>query len=65
MKLDCLFRGHKYGLPMNVRDADMGIVALFMVPIAIITGVPMPKVCDKKCRRCGKVKEFSMERPVW
>jgi hypothetical protein len=52
----CLFGYHVFGKPENVRDADIGIAALFLAPFLMFAG--FPKVCDKKCHRCGFVKEF-------
>lgn len=58
MKLRCLF-GHDWGNEENVRqDIVNPVLAIFfpLLWIYIFTGPHF--ICDKKCKRCGKVREF-------
>lgn len=55
----CWFGIHDWGKQTNIRDGQWAEEAV-LFPIAffaILLGAT-PRICDRKCLRCGKVKEF-------
>ena len=65
MRILCWFGIHDWGKQTNVRTTTWPDEAIFL-PIAIlailasILGI-QPRVCDRKCLRCGKTKEFAYD----
>jgi hypothetical protein len=54
--LFCLLGRHNWGNPENIRESEPGIEMLIL-PIAFLYAyLGRPKVCDIKCKDCGKVK---------
>jgi hypothetical protein len=62
MRILCWFGIHDWGKQTNIRDGAWSEAAL-LFPItlfAILIGAK-PRVCDRKCLRCGKIKEFAYD----
>jgi hypothetical protein len=59
MRLLCWLGVHDWGRQDNVREGEYDDSLLFfslLMLLALIIG--KPRVCDRKCLRCGRVKEF-------
>lgn len=62
MRILCWFGIHDWGKQTNVRTTTWADEAIFS-PIAILASILgiQPRVCDRKCLRCRKVKEFAYD----
>lgn len=62
MNYKCLFLGHRWGPRKNIREdkSDIGWMILPLAFLYVFFG--RPKVCDRTCYRCGKVKTEPYER---
>lgn len=56
--LKCLVGNHDWGRDRNIREKEMGVSALLFPVLLLFCFFGTPKVCDRECRRCGKVKTF-------
>ncbi len=57
-KLLCWIGIHNWGPEENIRDDKADPLLLFTPFLLMAVFFGMPKICDRKCSRCGKVKEF-------
>jgi hypothetical protein len=57
MKFLCWLGLHDWGAQENVRGGSTSN----SVAIAILFEVLSPRVCNRRCLRCGKVKEFAYD----
>lgn len=60
MKLKCLFGYHEWGNQENIRDKDMGGLWLLTPLFLLFMFCGLPKECDKRCLKCGKIKVFDV-----
>ena len=63
MRILCWFGIHDWGKQTNIRTttwADEVVAFSSIALLASIMGI-QPRVCDRKCLRCGKVKEFAYD----
>ena len=56
MSLKCLFGFHDWGHPENIREQKAGPEILFAPILFLYAFCGMPRECDRKCWRCGKVR---------
>lgn len=62
MRILCLFGFHDWGKQTRVRDGKYEDSLLLFTPIFFLSQLfGPPRVCDRECLRCGKVKEFSYD----
>ena len=62
MRTFCWFGFHDWGKQNNIRNTCHKDDLFMMLPFFFIYAfLGSPKVCDRKCLRCGKVKEFSYD----
>lgn len=58
MNIRCLF-GHKWSRPYNIREKPLSFLSVFLLFTYNFFGYP--KICDKRCLRCNKVKTFDYD----
>lgn len=58
MRLLCWFGIHDWGRQDNIREGKADASILFLPFFLMTMFLGPPRVCDRKCLRCGKVKEF-------
>lgn len=56
----CLFGFHKWGEKTNIREDSNNFLLLFLPFFIICMIFGLPKICDRKCLRCGKTKTFDL-----
>ena len=60
--IKCLFGYHDWGKQENVREKVLEDGAwMIFVPVLFFAMMFPPKICERTCLRCGKVKTFDYE----
>jgi len=54
MKLLCWLGIHDWGRQKNIRGGYGGNLMF----VALLSEILDPRMCDRECLRCGKVREF-------